>query len=137
MPDEATGNPYPCPRCSGQNPNMCACLTFCGHEFCAASTGPAGGEEGGFSDEDHPVGALMADPVLPCTRWTTDRITMINALRGTPHGRHLTLSALGDLADAVLARLPEASADAEISRLKAEITEKDRQLAILRGQVTT
>ena len=91
--------------------------------------------------DDHAAATLLAMRAehegKQDARYTCTRPELEAALRETAHGRHLTPGALTALADAVLARLPEASADAEISRLKAEITEKDGQLAILRGQVTT
>lgn len=89
----------------------------------------------GFTEPDdaHPISGLSVDAGV--TRWTCTRPELEAALRKTPQGQHLVPARLTALADAVLARLPEASPDArdaEIARLKAEVAERDGLLILAR-----
>ena len=103
-------------------------------------TGPcADPEMAGFSDDPHPIGALMADPAPPCVRWTWagTRIDMIGLLRvaallAQQDAPDLTVEALGDLADAVLAQMPEAGPDPGqmlTVPVTAELAEKDAAIS--------
>ena len=93
-------------------------------------------------DDPEPVAGLSVDAgPPPCTRWTCTRTGMIGALREADvfPDPWFPVTALEALADAVLARLPEApDADAEIARLKvcithlnAEIADKNARIAML------
>jgi hypothetical protein len=51
-----------CPRCSGQNPNICLCLEDCGHGDCAASGmpgGAAGPESGRLAEAVRLLGEVL------------------------------------------------------------------------------
>ena len=90
-------------------------------------------ETAGFAEPDgpHPIGGLSVD----AGRWTCTQDQMIDALRKTKLCRYQNDPALATTAREILAQLPEVSRDprdAEITRLKTELAEKESQLILAR-----
>ena len=89
----------------------------------------------GFPEPDgpHPIGGLSVDAGV--TRWTCTHAELAAALHRTRQCRWMNEPALATMAREILAQLPEAIPDAEISRLKVYITHLNAEIADKSGRL--